>query len=88
MCLIAYTWFCINIYSIVLVDLNEVSSIFGHRLGKAHVKKKNIKQFNHRGDKCDEIARGRFSKIAEIHCLSGREFGADNREFSITVNAH
>ena len=27
--------------------------------------------FNQRGDKCDEIARGKFSKITETACLSG-----------------
>ena len=52
--------------------------MFGHRLVKfildKHIKKKKKVYFNQRGDKCDEIARGKFSKITETACLSGWEF--------------
>ena len=37
------------------------------------------------GDKCDEIARGQFSKITETACLSVLEFEADNRTLCIDV---
>ena len=39
--------------------------------------KKTKVYFNQRGDKCDEITRGKFSKITETACLPGWEFEAD-----------
>ena len=41
--------------------------------------------FNHRGDKCDEIARGQFSNITETACLSGWEFEADKSRYGVYV---
>ena len=38
--------------------------------------------------KSDEIARGQFSKIAEIACLSGREFAVDNSPHGVYVTRH
>ena len=34
------------------------------------------------------MARGQFSKITEIACLSGREFGADNSPHGVYVTRH
>ena len=65
--------------------------VFGHRLGKfilnKHIEKKEV-YFNHRGDKCDEIARGQFSKITETACLSGWEFEADKSRYGVYVTRH
>ena len=44
--------------------------------------------FNQRGDKCDEIARGQFSKITETACLSGWEFEADKSHYGVYVTRH
>ena len=46
--------------------------IFGHKLNLSLIStsKKTKVYFNQRGDKCDEIARGQFSKITETACLS------------------
>ena len=66
--------------------------IFGHRLGKFILNKHNHLEkkvyFNQRGDKCDEIARGQFSKITEIACLSGWEFEADNSPYGVYLTRH
>ena len=65
--------------------------ISGHRLGKVILNKHILKikvYFNQRGDKCDEIARGQFSKITEIACLSGWEFEADNSPYGVYVARH
>ena len=50
--------------------------------------KKTKVYFNQRGDKCDEIARGQFSKITETACLSGWEFEADNSPYGVYVTRH
>ena len=50
-------------------------------------KKKEV-YFNQRGDKCDEIAKGQFSKITETACLSGWEFETDNSPYSVYVTRH
>ena len=56
--------------------------IFGHRLGKfilyKHIAKNKSLPHNHRGDKCDEIARGQFSKNHR-NCLP-LELGARSRQ--------
>ena len=52
-----------------------------------HLKKTKV-YFNHRGDKCDEIARGKFSKITETARLSGWEFEADNSPYSVYATRH
>ena len=67
--------------------------IFGHRLGKfilnKHILKKKKKvYFIQRGDKCNGIARGKFSKITETACLSGWEFEADKSGYGIYVTRH
>ena len=50
---------------------------------------KNTKvYFNQRGDKCDEIARGQFSKITETACLSGWEFEADKSRYGVYKTHH
>ena len=50
--------------------------------------KKTRVYFNQRGDKWDELARGKFSKITETACLSGWEFEADNGLYGIYVARH
>ena len=61
--------------------------IFGHRLGKfilnKHIAKKTKVYFNHRGDKCDEIARGRFSK--KISVLLASQAGSSKQTISRTA---
>ena len=58
--------------------------IVGHRL----LSPKKKVYFNHKGDKCVEIARGQFSKITETACLSGWEFEADKSRYSVYVTHH
>ena len=59
--------------------------IFGRRLGKfilnKHIKKAKV-YFNESGDKCDEIAKGQFSKITETACLSA---GSSKQTIARTV---
>ena len=55
---------------------------------ECHPSKKNKVFFNHRGDKCYEIARGQFSKITKTACLSGWEFEADKSRYGIYVTRH
>ena len=64
--------------------------IFGHSLGKFTLNKHQKEEvyFNQRGDKCDESARGQFSKITETACLSGWEFEADNSPYGVYVTRH
>ena len=38
--------------------------------------------------KCDDIARGQFSKITETACLSGWEFEADKCCYGVYVTRH
>ena len=45
-------------------------------------------KFNHRGDKCDEIARGQYKKITETACLLGWEFEADKSRYGVYVTRH
>ena len=65
--------------------LHQNDFIFRHRLGKfilvISTSQKTKVYFNQRGDtcKCDEIARGQFSKKSQkTACLSGWEFETDN----------
>ena len=60
--------------------------IFGHWLCKLSISKKTKVYFNHRGDKCDEIARGKFSKITETACLLGWEFEANKSRYRCLRN--
>ena len=73
--------------------LHQNDFIFVHKLGKfilneLSTSKKTKVYFNQSGDECDEIARGQFSKITEIACLSGLEFEADNSPYGIYVTRH
>ena len=52
-----------------------------------HTQKTKV-YFNQRGDKCDEIAGGKFSKITEFACLSGWEFEANNSPYGVYVARH
>ena len=57
-------------------------------LSLINVSKKSKVYFIQRGDKCDEIARGQFSKITETACLSGWECEADKSWYGIHVTRH
>ena len=68
--------------------------IFGHRLGtfilNISTSRKNPPKvnFNQRGDRCDEITRGQFSKITETACLSGWKFEADKSRYGVYGTPH
>ena len=65
--------------------------IFGHRLGKFVLNKQCKKTkvyFSQRGDKCDDMARGQFSKITETARLSGWEFEVDKSRYCVYVTRY
>ena len=62
-------------------------SLLGKIILNKHISKTKV-YFNQRGDKCDEIARGQFSKITETACLSGWEFETDNNPYGVYATRH